>query len=139
MSRGEVGRTLGRMQIKRIYEPVADDDGYRVLMDRLWPRGVTKERAALDEWRKELAPSNDLRKAFHADMDFDEFAEKYDAELAASPAVASFLDEVRRHDQVTLVYAAHDPDQNHAVVLLRHLEARLAPKPRRRRARADAG
>ena len=114
------------------------DSGYRVLMDAMWPRGVTRERAALGEWRKDLAPSAALRKAFSAGMDFDEFNEKYDAELAASPAVEAFLEEVREHDQVTLVYAAHDPDQNHAVVLLRHLERRPPKKGRRRRARVEA-
>lgn len=125
------------MQIKRVYEQASDDDGYRVLMDAMWPRGVTKERAALDDWRKELAPSAGLRKAFSAGMDFDEFSEKYEHELSASPAVAAFLQEARKHDQVTLVYAAHDPGHNHAVVLLRHLELRLPTKGRRRRARAS--
>ena len=126
------------MQIKRVYEQASDDDGYRVLMDAMWPRGVTRERAALGEWRKDLAPSAALRKAFSAGMDFDEFSEKYDAELKASTAVDSFLEEAGQHEQVTLVYAAHDPDQNHAVVLLRHLEMRLPKKGRRRRARVKA-
>jgi uncharacterized protein YeaO (DUF488 family) len=109
---------------KRVYEPVAPDDGFRVLVDRLWPRGVSKDRAALGLWLKDVAPSTELRQWFHRTPDaYDEFAERYRAELADNPA----LDELRRigreHDPVTLLYSAADPDRNHARIIAELLAA----------------
>lgn len=103
---------------KRVYLPASSADGYRVLVDRLWPRGISKEKAHIDLWAKELAPSTELRKWFgHIPERFDEFAGKYKAELAANPAAMSLIGELRAHDVVTLLYGAKDEAHNNAVVL----------------------
>jgi uncharacterized protein YeaO (DUF488 family) len=106
------------IQLKRAYEPAETTDGYRVLIDRLWPRGVKREQAQLDEWARELAPSAELRRWFgHDPARFDEFRACYRAELAEHEEK---LDELRRraHDgTVTLVFGARDTEHNDAVVL----------------------
>src|SRR6187200_1307966 len=95
--------------MKRVYEPAAASDGYRVLVDRLWPRGVKKERAELDEWAKDAAPSPELRTEWHHHRErFDEFAARYREELDADPAGAALLETGRQHDRVTLVFGARD-------------------------------
>lgn len=105
-------------QIKRIYDPVADDDGYRVLIDRLWPRGVSRERAQLDEWAKELAPSEELRRWFaHVPERFPEFRARYRAELAAHSKQIDELAARTRQGRVTILYAAKNQEHNNAVVL----------------------
>lgn len=115
----------GSFRIKRIYEDPADDDGCRVLVDRLWPRGVTKERAGLELWLKEIAPSPPLRQEFaHMQERFADFRAQYEDELEDNPAVGQLLDLAARHKRVTLLYAAKDPEVNHARVLLEFLEAR---------------
>lgn len=107
------------LRLKRVYDDAAPDDGFRVLVDRLWPRGVTKERAALDLWLKDAAPSPQLRTEWHAHPErWDEFAAAYRAELAANPAVDELRTIASEHDRVTLLYGAHDPERNHAVLLL---------------------
>jgi uncharacterized protein YeaO (DUF488 family) len=107
------------VKLKRLYDDPAPDDGFRVLVDRLWPRGLTKERAALDLWAKDAAPSTELRQAFHRDgLPWDDFETGYRAELAANPAVAALRAELSQHPVATLLYGAHDPERNHAVVLL---------------------
>ena len=110
---------------KRAYEPPEPSDGYRVLVDRLWPRGVAKEDARLDEWARELAPSPELRKWFaHDPGRFEEFRRRYLEELAAH---GEKLDELRRRARggtVTLVYAARDTEHNDAVVLAEVLRRR---------------
>lgn len=107
------------ISIKRVYLPAEDSDGYRVLVDRLWPRGIKKENAKIDLWAKALAPSAELRKWFnHIPERFEEFSKKYVEELKANPEVAPILDELRRHDKVTLLYGAKDEQHNNAVVLL---------------------
>ena len=104
--------------IKRIYEAPAASDGCRVLVDRLWPRGVSKEKAALDVWLKEVAPSPDLREWFgHKPERFKEFSAKYEEELRANAAVDELKKLLKEHKTVTLLYAAHDPEINHALVL----------------------
>jgi uncharacterized protein YeaO (DUF488 family) len=104
--------------IKRIYEPAAEQDGYRVMVDRLWPRGVSKDKAAIDLWLKEAAPSPDLRKWFNHDpARFDEFAAKYREELTNNPAFDELRQLLQDHQNVTLLYAARDENVNHAVVL----------------------
>jgi uncharacterized protein YeaO (DUF488 family) len=109
--------------IKRIYEPAAASDGYRVLVDRLWPRGVRKETAALDLWLKDVAPSPALRTWFgHKPERYEEFTARYQDELASNPAVRTLRDLANEHAAVTLLYAAHDPDNNHAKVLLGYLQ-----------------
>jgi uncharacterized protein YeaO (DUF488 family) len=106
------------VRAKRVYDPSAPDDGHRVLIDHVWPRGVSRERAALDEWARELAPSDDLRKWFdHVPERFDEFRARYRDELAGR---AERLDELRERaasGTVTILYAARDRDHNNAVVL----------------------
>lgn len=104
-------------QVKRIYDAVEATDGYRVLVDRLWPRGVAKAKAELDEWAKEAAPSSELRHWFdHRAERFPEFAERYRAELQGN----SVVEAIRRRGElgtVTLLYSAHDTEFNQAVVL----------------------
>ncbi len=112
------------IRLKRAYEPADSADGFRILVDRLWPRGLSKEKAAIDLWEKNVAPSNELRKWFgHIPERFPEFVGRYKAELAANPSYDEFLDEVRRHNVVTLLYAAHDAEHNNAVVLRELLES----------------
>lgn len=106
------------LRLKRVYEPPADDDGLRILVDRLWPRGLSRERAALDGWHKELAPSTELRKWFHHDAsEFEEFRHRYLIELDAQEPALAALREQARGQVVTLLYGAHDPVHNQAVVL----------------------
>lgn len=108
--------------IKRVYEEPAAGDGYRVLVDRLWPRGLTKERAQLNIWLKDIAPSPDLRTWFgHRPENFDEFKVRYNEELLNNPAVAELRKIISEHKDVTLLYAAHDPVVNHAQVLLEYI------------------
>lgn len=108
-----------KISIKRVYLPAEDGDGYRVLVDRLWPRGIKKENARVDLWAKTLAPSAELRKWFnHIPERFEEFAKKYVAELKSNPDVAPVIEQLRQHDKVTLLYGAKDEQHNNAVVLL---------------------
>jgi uncharacterized protein YeaO (DUF488 family) len=110
----------GRVVIKRVYEEVGEGDGMRVLVDRLWPRGLSKERAHVDLWLKEVAPSNELRAWFGHDPEkFDEFRRRYEAELASGPAHDAFarLRELARQQPVTLVFAARDAEHSNAAVL----------------------
>ena len=104
------------VRTKRVYEPPAKNDGYRVLVDRVWPRGLSRERAALDEWARELAPSAELRKWFgHKPERFDEFRRRYREELRAHQ---DELDALRkRKGAVTLLFGARDSEHNNAVVL----------------------
>ncbi|MEE9096240.1 DUF488 domain-containing protein [Pseudarthrobacter phenanthrenivorans] len=112
----------GTIHMKRIYDPPADDDGFRVLVDRLWPRGMPKEGAAVDLWLKDVAPSTELRKEFnHRPERFAEFSERYRAELDSNPAVETLLALAACHPRVTLLYAARDTDANNARVLLDYL------------------
>lgn len=110
-------------KVKRIYEEPTSNDGYRILVDRLWPRGVSKEHAALDEWDKDVAPSPDLRTWFgHEPERFEEFSVRYKAELDDNRAAVERLKGLEKeHGTVTLLYAAHDPAVNHARVLLDYL------------------
>ena len=105
------------VRAKRIYDPVDREDGYRVLIDHVWPRGVSHERANLDEWARELAPSDELREWFdHVPARFGEFRVRYRAELAAQ---SERLDELRERSakgRVTILYAARDREHNNAVV-----------------------
>jgi uncharacterized protein YeaO (DUF488 family) len=106
------------LKIKRVYDAPARDDGYRVLVDRLWPRGVSKQKAALDDWMKDIAPSPELRTWFgHKPERFEEFALKYQEELRGNPAVDELRGVITQHKDVTLLYGARDPKINHAAVL----------------------
>ncbi|RLQ94472.1 DUF488 domain-containing protein [Falsibacillus albus] len=114
-------------QMKRIYEAAEESDGKRVLTDRLWPRGVSKEKAKLDEWMKEIAPSTELRKSFcHDPEKFDQFREKYREELQ-SEEKAEAVESLKRkgaEGNVTLLYGAKDETYNHAIVLKEFLEGK---------------
>ncbi len=110
------------IKIKRAYAPVEKDDGTRVLVDRLWPRGVKREDAALDGWMKELAPSTELRKWFNHDAErFTEFRSRYSGELKANGEAVKELLKTGRTKRLTLIYSAHDEEHNQAVVLADHL------------------
>jgi uncharacterized protein YeaO (DUF488 family) len=107
-----------RIIVKRIYEPAASEDGYRILIDRLWPRGIKKEKAGIDTWLKEVAPSTELRTWFHGgEGSFADFKKKYLAELKQNPALKELRSLVKEHKKVTLLYAAKDEQQNHAIIL----------------------
>lgn len=111
-----------RIQIKRAYEAPDAADGYRVLVDRLWPRGVKKELLGLDEWCKDVAPSTELRVWFaHDPAKFDEFRARYIAELENTDATSELLKRAKDSSALTLVYAAKDPAVNHALVLRDYL------------------
>jgi uncharacterized protein YeaO (DUF488 family) len=115
------------LMLKRIYAPPGADDGTRILVDRLWPRGVAKNKAQIDLWLRDIAPSDMLRKRFHAKPDdWAEFRAAYHAELksAAAQAAAKTLFERLRSGPVTLLYAARNEDQNNAVALKAWLERR---------------
>jgi uncharacterized protein YeaO (DUF488 family) len=104
--------------LKRAYDPPAATDGYRVLIDRLWPRGISRERAKLDGWEKDLAPSTELRQWFgHDPTRFEEFRRRYIDELRHRRPLLSALRRRARDGTVTLVYSAHDEEHNDAVVL----------------------
>ena len=110
------------IRLKRAYEPPSPDDGVRILIDRLWPRGVRKDDAAIDEWMKDIAPSTELRKWFNHDPErWPEFQRRYTAELAQRTAEIARLRELARQGMLTLVYSAHDELHNDAVVLKRLL------------------
>jgi uncharacterized protein YeaO (DUF488 family) len=117
--------------IKRVYEAPSPSDGKRILVDRLWPRGLKKTDAALDDWMKEVAPSVPLRVWFgHDPQRLAQFTRKYKAELARNPALPK-LRELGQAKRVTLLYAAHDPKVNHAVVLQSVLQAKSLPRKRK--------
>lgn len=117
------------VRLKRAYEAAARGDGYRVLIDRLWPRGVSKEEAQLDEWARELAPSSELRRWFgHEPARFDEFRRRYSKELAAHEDKLRELRRRAREGTLTLVYAARDSEHNDAVVLAELLRRSRRPR-----------
>jgi len=109
-----------RVLIKRVYEPYAKEDGFRILVDRLWPRGIKKENAHIDIWLQEVAPSTALRKWFHHDSEnWKEFVKKYKEELSDNDALSELRKLVKEHKKVTLLYGAKNEDHNHAQVLLK--------------------
>ncbi len=110
-------------KLKRVYEEPSRDDGFRALAERLWPRGVSKERAQLDLWLKEVAPSPELRKWFNHDpAKWKEFQKRYAAELKDKKDAVRLLKEKAKKGTVTLLYAAHDEEHNGALALKRVLE-----------------
>lgn len=114
------------IKIKRIYEDPENSDGYRVLVDHIWPRGVSKEKAKLDEWCKGVVPSSGLRKWFDHDPEkFLEFRGRFRKELDDSSAVKDLIQTIKTKKTVTLVYAAKDEKHNNAVVLQEYLKKRL--------------
>jgi uncharacterized protein YeaO (DUF488 family) len=121
--------TRQKLRIKRVYEPPQPEDGARILVDRLWPRGLSRERARVDLWLKEIAPSTTLRRRFHGDPGgWEEFRTAYYAELeepAAQVSVRSLLDQLRC-EPVMLLFAARDEARNNAVALKEWLDKRTA-------------
>ena len=116
------------VRLKRAYEPPAPTDGYRVLIDRLWPRGVARANARLDEWARELAPSTELRRWFGNDpARFAEFRQRYVEELSAQEEKLRELRGRARNTTLTLVYGARDTEHNDAVVLAELLRAETLP------------
>jgi uncharacterized protein YeaO (DUF488 family) len=121
------------VRLKRAYEPASAEDGYRVLVDRLWPRGVSKKQAKLDEWDQELAPSSQLREWFGHEPDrFPEFRRRYIDELRANRPSLRQLRRRARTGTLTLVYSAHDSEHNDAVVLAEVLRRGLPKSDRPR-------
>ena len=115
------------IRIKRTYDPPARGDGRRILVERLWPRGMTKEAVAADAWMKEVAPSTELRKWFdHREERWKEFQRKYRKELDANPAAWEPILDASKRGPVTLLYSAHDTLHNAALVLRDYLVARGA-------------
>lgn len=110
---------MSDIQIKRAYDPPAPEDGFRVLVDRLWPRGLKRDGGEIDLWLKDVAPSAELRRWFgHDPARWPGFRDRYRAELASNPApMGTLLDAVKRHGRVTLLFGARDVEHNNAVVL----------------------
>jgi uncharacterized protein YeaO (DUF488 family) len=120
------------IRLKRAYEPAASSDGHRVLIDRLWPRGVSREQAKLDEWERELSPSAELRQWFgHEPRRFEEFRRRYIEELRQRRPRLTELRRRARDGTLTLVYAAHDSEHNDAVVLAEVLRRGLPARRKR--------
>lgn len=116
----------GSIRLKRVYDSPAAEDGFRVLVERLWPRGITKAEAHLDLWMREIAPSSDLRKWFaHDPAKWEEFSVRYEKELDKNRELVNILEQKSRQTTVTLVYAAHDVQHNSASVLKRIIEKNL--------------
>lgn len=111
-----------KLHIKRVYDEPAKDDGKRILVDRLWPRGLTKEKAGVDLWLKEIAPSNELRKWFgHDPKKWPEFKRRYAGELKTHDQQIALLRQEAKEGAVTLLYGARDEEHNEAAVLLEML------------------
>lgn len=120
---------MHKIQMKRVYEQPAESDGYRVLVDRLWPRGVKKADLPYDWWPKEITPSNEIRKDFHHDADrMEAFTVAYRTELEANPFSKEFIERLKeelKDQSVTFLYAAKDPKINHVVLLKAWAESQL--------------
>jgi uncharacterized protein YeaO (DUF488 family) len=114
--------------LKRAYDPISPTDGRRVLVERLWPRGVSKTKLRVDAWLKEVAPSTELRKWFSHDPDkWSEFRRRYFRELDSRPEAWQPIVSAARHGSVTLVYSSHDTEHNNAVALQQYLRAKRRP------------
>ena len=118
---------MARVRIRRVYDTPTPEDGRRILVDRIWPRGLTREAAAIDAWVRDVAPSTALRKWFgHDPARWDEFARRYRQELETHPAAVQALVDAVGEGPATLVYGARDEAHNQAVVLQQILDERLA-------------
>lgn len=116
---------MQKILLKRAYEPGSPSDGFRVYVDRLWPRGLSHETFHYDVWDKDISPSTELREWYHADPEdrWEEFAQKYTEELKNNPAVAQLKEEISGKTVVTLLYSSHDELHNNAVVLKKYLDS----------------
>ncbi|HEY3537041.1 MAG TPA: DUF488 domain-containing protein [Trinickia sp.] len=116
-----------RIGVARAYDPPGDDDGSRYLVDRVWPRGIRKDALRIEQWLRDVAPSNELRRWFgHDPQRWDDFVERYRAELDANRAAWEPLLEAASQGPITLVYGARDPEHNQAVALRDYLERKLS-------------
>jgi uncharacterized protein YeaO (DUF488 family) len=117
------------IQLKRVYEPAEESDGLRILVDRMWPRGIKKSDLKYDIWAKDISPSTDLRHFFHENPsgNWDKFSELYREELSKNEAVDSLVEQICNSGfhKVTLLYGFHDPIKNHAVILRDFLQAKI--------------
>ncbi|HQW11775.1 MAG TPA: DUF488 domain-containing protein [Saprospiraceae bacterium] len=114
---------MNKVNIRRVYGESSTSDSYRVLVDRLWPRGLTKTEVHYDVWMKEIAPSTELRRWFgHDPKKWKEFSEKYAAEIRANPEFENLKDLIKAHKHITLLYGARDEAHNQAVVLQQLLQ-----------------
>lgn len=121
---------MTQIKIKRVYEDPEESDGYRILVDRIWPRGMKKECLKFDDWEKGITPSPDLRSWFHEDIPahWKEFEAMYQKELNQSAAMKEFIEKIKPYKTVTLLYASKEPVYNHARILQNYLEAHLKNK-----------
>lgn len=118
-----------RVHLKRVYDPKSDDDGERIYVERLWPRGMTRERADIDLWMKEIAPSPDLRRWYgHDTAKWKEFKRRYEAELKDHSELVDELEDHARRGTITLLFSSRDREHCSARVLKEHLERRLRSK-----------
>ena len=110
---------MTKIKLKRVYEDMDKSDGFRVLVDRLWPRGMKKEALHYDLWTKSITPSPDLRGWFHEDVAgrWESFVTLYQKELSESQATKDFVQKIKTYDTVTLLYASKEPEHNHAIIL----------------------
>lgn len=118
---------MTQIKIKRVYDPVEKSDGYRILVDKLWPRGIKKENLHYDLWDKDIAPSTALRQWYHKNTDdnWEDFRKKYTDELNQSAAIRSLINRIKHLKTVTLLYAAKNTGQNHALVLQSFIQKTL--------------
>jgi uncharacterized protein YeaO (DUF488 family) len=113
------------LRVKRVYDTVSDDDGFRILVDRIWPRGISKERAKLDLWLKDIAPSDGLRKWFsHEEKKWSEFKEKYHQELSDRESLITPILDKMSSENVTFLFGTKDEEFNNAVALKEYIEER---------------
>lgn len=117
------------LALKRVYDKAAPEDGVRFLVERLWPRGIKKTDLRFDDWLKDVAPSNELRRWFAHDPEkWTEFQKRYLAELDRHPEACEPIRRAARHGRVTLIYSSHDAEHNNAVALKEYLSARMGKK-----------
>src|SRR5690554_1722826 len=118
-------KTMSDIVLKRIYEEALPTDGYRMLVDRLWPRGISKDTASIDEWNKDVAPSTALRNWFNHEPEiWNALSDRYFAELRANDAAETFWKAHERQEKITLVYAAKDEKHCHPFVLMKYLKSK---------------
>jgi uncharacterized protein YeaO (DUF488 family) len=111
------------IKIKRIYEEPSEDDGYRILVDRLWPRGLSKKKSKIDLWLRDIAPSNDLRKWFsHDPAKWNEFKKRYIKELENNSSLQKLIEIIKQKNSITLLYATKDKERNNATVIKEYIE-----------------
>ncbi|MFV0328343.1 MAG: DUF488 domain-containing protein [Dysgonomonas sp.] len=121
---------MTQIKLKRVYEDQSDSDGFRILVDKLWPRGMKKEHLHYDLWAKDITPSSNLRKWFHDDIQdrWNDFSVMYQKELSDSTYAKNLIDNIKLRKVVTLLYASKEPEHNHAKILKAYLDKMLEKK-----------